>query len=538
MKRSLTMEQALGQRLLLAFQGKDRPSEEIVQALREYRAGGLTFFRSLNIENPAQVRRLTDQLQALVRGLDLPPLLIATDQEGGQLMAIGEGTTPLPGNMALGATGSAELARKAGEVLGRELAAMGVNVNYAPCVDVNNNPINPVVGIRSFGEDPAAVCKLAAAMIQGIQSQGVAATAKHFPGHGDVPSDSHYGLPSVPYSLERLEAVELPPFQAAIDADVQMVMTAHLALPAIDGPDAPPATLSRKILTGLLRQKLGFQGVTITDAMDMHAIRQGEYLGEDALRAFQAGADLLLLTSDSGDQKRVYQALLQAAKNGAVDAGELDASVGRILALKAWLGKQPPAPDLSVVGCAEHRRVADEISEGAVTLVRDQGGLIPLRLRPDQRVAVVTPKPQDLTPADTSSYVVPALASSLRGYHRAVDEFIFPFSPEAEDIAVLCTRLAGYDLLLVGTLNAVNQPGQQMLVRGLLKTGIPTIVAALRLPYDLGSFPEAPTYVCTYGILEPSMRALAKMLFGAGKFSGRLPVGIPELYRAGYRLER
>ncbi len=538
MKRSLTVEQAIGQRLLLAFQGKDRPSEEIVQGLREYRAGGITFFRSLNIENPAQVRQLTDQLQALARELDLPPLLIATDQEGGQLMAIGEGTTPLPGNMALGATGSAELARKAGVVLGRELAAMGVNVNYAPCVDVNNNPDNPVVGIRSFGEDPAAVCKLGAAIIQGIQSQGVAATAKHFPGHGDVPSDSHYGLPSVPYSLERFEAVELPPFQAAIDAEVQMVMTAHLALPAIDGPDAPPATLSRKILTGLLRQRLGFQGVTITDAMDMHAIRQGEYLGEDALRAINAGADLLLLTSDRHDQERVYQALLQAAKNGGVDAGELDSALGRILALKDWLGKQTPAPDLSVVGCAEHRKVADDIAEGSVTLVRDQAGLIPLRLRPDQRVAVVMPKPQDLTPADTSSYVVPALASSLRHYHTAVDEFIVPFGPEAEDVATLCTQLGGYDLLLVGTLNAANQPGQQMLVREMLKTGIPTIVAALRLPYDLASFPEALTFVCTYGILEPSLRALAKMLFGEGKFSGSLPVGIPGMYLMGHRLSR
>ncbi len=453
-------------------------------------------------------------------------------------MAIGEGTTPLPGNMALGATGSAELARKAGVVLGRELAAMGVNVNYAPCVDVNNNPANPVVGIRSFGEDPAAVCRLAAAMIEGIQSQGVAATAKHFPGHGDVPGDSHYVLPSVPYSLERLEAVELPPFQAAIDAGVRMVMTAHLALPAIDGPDAPPATLSRNILTGLLREKLGFHGVTITDAMDMHAIRQGEHLGEEALRAIHAGADLLLLTSDSGDQERVYKTLLQAATSGGLEALESDAAVSRILALKDWLSEQPAKPDLSVVGCAEHLRVADEIAEGSATLVRDQAGLIPLRLRPDQRVAVVMPKPQDLTPADTSSYVVPALASSLRQYHTAVDEFIVPFSPSEEEVAALCTRLAGYDLLLVGTLNAANQPGQQMLVRGLLKTGIPTIVVALRLPYDLASFPEASTYVCTYGILEPSMRALAKMLIGEGEFSGRLPVGIPGLYRAGYRLER
>ena len=208
--------QAIGQKLLLAFAGKDRPSKEIVQALDELHGGGITLFRSLNIDHPAQVRELTDQLQRLARALGLPPLLIATDQEGGQLMAIGNGATQLPGNMALGATGSTELARRAGQVLGRELAAMGVNVNYAPCVDVNLNPANPVVGLRSFGENPAEVARLGSAMVEGIQSQGVVATAKHFPGHGDTAVDSHHGLPVVPHSLERLNRVELPPFQACL----------------------------------------------------------------------------------------------------------------------------------------------------------------------------------------------------------------------------------------------------------------------------------------------------------------------------------
>ncbi len=226
-------------------------------------------------------------------------------------MAVGEGTTQLPGNMALGATGSAELARKAGEVLGQELAAMGINVNYAPSCDVNINPQNPVIGIRSFGENPEDVARLAGAMIEGIQSQGVAATAKHFPGHGDTAGDSHHGLPSVPHNIERLEQVEFPPFRAAIDADVKLMMTAHLALPALDGPDAPPATLSRRILHGLLREELGFEGVIVTDAMDMGAIRQGKALGEDAVRAVAAGADLLLLTSNPDDQRCVYESLLK-----------------------------------------------------------------------------------------------------------------------------------------------------------------------------------------------------------------------------------
>ncbi len=536
MKDSMNIEQAIGQKLLLAFTGKDKPSDEIVHAVREYKASGITFFRSLNIDEPVQVRQLTESLQRLARDLNLPPLLIATDQEGGQLMAVGEGTTQLPGNMALGATGSADLARRAGEVLGRELSAMGINVNYAPSVDVNLNPQNPVVGTRSFGENPSVVADLASAMIQGIQSQGVAATAKHFPGHGDTASDSHHGLPSVPHSLERLQAVELIPFQAAIQAGVKLMMTAHLALPALDGPDAPPATLSRNILNNLLRKELGFEGVSITDAMDMHAIRQGEFLGEDAVRAVNAGADLLLLTSDPSDQERVYRSLMQAAQTGSLDLDEIKASAQRIQSLKDWLAKKFSMPELSVIGCSEHQKVADEIAEASITLVRDQANLLPLHLEANQRIAVVIPKPQALTPADTSSYIAPALAHSLRAFHQYVDEFVIPYAPTESDISALLLHLKDYHHIVVGTLNAYTQTGQQTLVRETLKTGIPTIVVALRLPYDLAAFPEAPTYLCTYSILEPSMRALAKEVFGHGEIKGRLPVAIPGLYEAEYHL--
>jgi len=520
----------VGQKLLLAFQGKE-PSPEIINALKKYKPGGLTFFRSLNIDNPTQVRELTYSLQRIARDLDLPPLLIATDQEGGQLMAIGEGTTPLPGNMALGATGSTELARKTGEVLGRELVAMGVNVNYAPICDVNINPQNPVIGIRSFGEDPAAVAELASAMIKGIQSQGVAATAKHFPGHGDTDGDSHHGLPSVLHTLERLQRVEFPPFQAAIAADAKLMMTAHLALPAIDGPDAPPATLSRNILQGLLRNQLGFNGVIVTDAMDMKAIRQGDALGEDAVKAAAAGADLLLLTSNPDDQRHVYKRLLDALQRSELDPETTTASIERILSLKRWLAGNPQ-PDLDVVGCVAHWTIANEIAERSMTLTRNEAGLLPLNVKSEGKIAVVVPKPVDLTLADTSSYITPSLATAMRNYHPDVDEYLIPYEPEPQEIAEILDRLKSYDILVLGTLNAFASPNQAEFVRQGLKLGIPTVVAALRLPYDLMVFPEAQTYICTYSILEPSMQALAKALFGRISFEGRLPVSIPGLYKA------
>jgi beta-N-acetylhexosaminidase len=527
------IERLIGQKLLFAFHGREKPSPEIVNAFRKYHPGGISLFRSLNMGTPLQIRELNASLQRLARELGLPSLIIATDQEGGQLMAVGN-ATPLPGNMALGAARSKELARKAGEVLGREMSALGINVNYAPCVDVNVNPLNPVVGTRSFGEDPILVGELAVAMIEGIQSQGVAATVKHFPGHGDTASDSHLGLTTVPHSLERLRAVELLPFVAALKADAKLVMTAHLGILSVDGPDAPPATLSPNVINGLLRRDLGFSGVVITDALDMRAIRQGELLREDALRAAKAGADLLLVTSDPLDQTRVYESLLNAARTGELGKDELEASVARITRLKKWLSEQPPAPDLDVIQGAGHMKIADEIAEKSITLVRDRSRLLPIRLVSDKRIGVVVPAPQDLTPADTSSYVMPKLADSIRAYHSRADEFLISMSPDKREQASIIGQLQGYDLIVLGTINAHAEEKQAGFVRAVLQTGIPTIVVAMRLPYDLMAFPQASTFVCVYSILEPSMRAAARALFGHGEVTGRLPVSIPGLYEAGH----
>jgi beta-N-acetylhexosaminidase len=526
------LEHLIGQKLLLAFHGKESLSPEIIHVFQKYYPGGITLFRSLNIATLSQTRALTDSLQRLARELNLPHLLIATDQEGGQLMAVGDGT-PLPGNMALGATRSTELARTAGEVLGRELSALGINVNYAPCADVNINPQNPVVGVRSFGEDPHLVAELTAAMIEGIQSQGVAATVKHFPGHGDTSSDSHHGLSALPHSLDRLCSVELPPFAAAVKADAKLIMTAHLGITSIDGPDALPATLSPNVIGGLLRRDLAYDGVVITDAMDMKAIRQGELLREDSLRAAKAGADLLLMMSDPQDQARAFEGLLHGTQTGQLSKEELQASVARISRLKKWISDHSISQDLTVIRSAEHMKVANEIAEESITLVRDQNNYLPIKLDEDQRIAVIVPIPQDLTPADTSSYVQPKLAESVRKYHARTDEFTIPYSPSENDIASILERVREYDLIIVGTINAYVEKDQASFVRELLKISKPVIIVAMRLPYDLSVLPQASTFVCTYSILEPSMRAVAKVLFGQAEMKGQLPVSIPSMKEAG-----
>lgn len=524
-----TLEQLIGQRLMWGFPGLE-PTHAILERIAAQQVSGVTLFSDLNTHDAAQVRALTAALQAAARGSGQPPLLIGTDQEGGQLMAVGRGTTHFPGNLALGATDSSELAYEVGHALGRELAAMGVNVNYAPVCDVNTNPQNPVVGTRSFGEEPALVGRLAAAMVEGLQAAGVAATAKHFPGHGDTATDSHYGTPILPHGEARLEQVEWSPFGAAIEAGTRLVMTAHVALPEVDAVPNLPATLSRYLMSHVLREKLGFEGVIISDAMGMGAI---DNWFVDMMAAVLAGVDLLLLDGDAERQATVYQNLLHAARRGIFEKTELAASARRIQNLKSWVAAQAQ-PAFEVVGCVEHQALARRVARESVTLVKDDAALLPLRLPAEARVAVITPLPADLTPADTSSRFVCGLADAVRRYHPSVTDYIVSHHPTESEIAAVREQALECDLILVGTLNAFAQPEQAALVHVLVETEVPLIAIAMRMPYDLQAFPNVQTYLCTYSLHEPSMEAAAQALWGEIPIRGRLPTSIPGLFSVGH----
>ncbi|HLJ48320.1 MAG TPA: glycoside hydrolase family 3 protein [Bryobacteraceae bacterium] len=523
---AITLEQAAGQQFLLSFQGKQRPPRELIQILRRQHVGGIVLFRAKNMGSLDDLRGLTEALQAEAAKAGQPPLLIAADQEGGQLMAIGD-ATPFPGNLALGATRSEKLAYLVGQALGREVSAVGINVDFAPVCDVNNNPRNPVVGTRSFGENPALVGRLSAAMVKGLQRSGVAASAKHFPGHGDTSSDSHHGAPVLPHDLKRLQRIELPPFRSAIAAGVRLIMTAHIVLPALNGHSESPATLSPQILRGLLRRKLGFEGLIVTDALDMHAMDQGAGLPIDVITALNAGADLLIFNHDLGRLETVFTSVLQALRRGLLSVDELNASALRILNLKKWVIRRKQLP-LSVVGCREHRELAQEVARQSVTLVHDRSGLLPVRVPAAARIAVVVPRPEDLTPADTSSYLIPGLAPAVRRHHPSVEEFVIAMNPSAAEVRQLREQLRSFDLVIAGTINADTHRGQAGLITALLKQSTPTIAVALRMPYDIWAYPLAPVYACTYSILQPSMDALADALWGLIPFPGQLPVSIPE----------
>jgi beta-N-acetylhexosaminidase len=304
-------------------------------------------------------------------------------------------------------------------------------------------------------------------------------------------------------------------------------MTAHIVMPALNGgSNELPATLSHKILRDLLRHKMRFNGVIVSDALDMHAMEQGSGYVAETMAAAAAGIDLLLFNHDLSRVEPACSNLLQAARRGLLSADEIHASARRILALKNWIKRQPQEP-LAVVGCRDHLQLAREVARKSVTLVRDSARQLPLRVSPESRIAVAIPRPQDLTPADTSSYVKPVLADALRRYHPRVDEFSFGMSPASEEIIALCEQLAKYEIVILGTINATAHPKQAELVKKLVKQGTRLIMVALRMPYDLAAYPGVSTYICTYSILPPAMEALAEALFGRIAFTGILPATIP-----------
>lgn len=522
----LTLEQAVGQQFLLSFEGKERVPQEFVAILERHALGGVVLFRHKNIGTLTEVRKLTRDLQKAALRAGQSQLLIAADQEGGQLMALGHGS-PFPGNMALGAAGSSALAYKVGRAIGLELAAVGINVDFAPVCDINNNPANPVVGTRSFGEDPELVAQLAGGMIRGLQSSGVAATAKHFPGHGDTSTDSHHHAPVVNHGLKRIHAVELVPFRAAVKSNARLIMPAHIVMPALNGGSlALPSTLSRRILQDVLRARLRFKGVIVSDALDMHALEQGPGFIAETITAVAAGIDLLLFNHDLVRVEEAWINLVQAARRGLILPDAIQRSAQRVLSLKTWTARWPQPP-LAVIRSRKHLQLAREVARRSVTLVRNASGVVPLRLRSDERIGVAVPRPENLTEADTSSYERPELAASLRRYHPHVDEFLFSIDPSAGEIEHLCAKLRDYDLVVVGTINTSVNPGQAALIKKLQKQGSRLAAVALRLPYDIACYPAVSTYVCTYSILPPSMEAVADALFGRIPFRGKLPVSVP-----------
>lgn len=522
---SMSLEDKIGQLFMVYVHGEsaDTDRADAVASNRErlgadsgaafvaaYQPGGIIYFDWANgLSDPEQIAALSSGLQEAAE----IPLLIATDQEYGTVVRIGEPATQFPGSMPLGATRDTEAARRAAEAAGAELRAMGLNHNFAPNADVNVDPANPVIGVRSFGSDPALVAEFATAQIGGYQAGGVAVAAKHFPGHGDTATDSHVGLPVITHTAEEWERIDAPPFIAAIEAGADMVMSAHLQFPALDD-SLKPATLSEPILTGLLRERLGFEGVIVTDALDMEGVRT-DY-GDDrvAVMALQAGVDLLLMPPDF---PLAYEAVLAAVEAGELTEDRIDASVRRLLELKQRRGltaeAAPASADLALVGADEHLALAADIAERSITLLANDGTL------PFAGGSVLVTGWGENTTA--------RLTEALAGLGVQADALVTGEAPDAAAIAAAVDAAKERDLVVVTTFNVASGSPQATLVAELLKAGVPVVAAAVGTPYDAARLPGVNAALATYSYTAPSLAALAKAITGAVDPSGTLPVDVP-----------
>lgn len=522
----MSPEEKVGQLFLAYFEGAEL-TQAAYELIVDCHAGGIVLFSITgNIENPAQVARLTNALQstATTHGAGVP-LLIAVDQEGGPVVRLTTGATVFPSNMAVGATGSTELARQMARVTAEELRALGINMNLAPVLDVNSNPDNPVIGIRSFGSAPELVSELGTAMLQAYQAAGIVAAVKHFPGHGDTAVDSHVSMPVVDKDLAQLQRVELPPFQAAIDAGVDAIMTAHVLFPAVV-QDGKPATLSADVLDGLLRRQMVYDGLIVSDSLLMGALDNWSDTAGVAELAVAAGVDLLAFGPDPhhapSEQKLAYQHLLALVESGVISQDRLDASVRRILATKAKYGLLEWSPvDVATVsehvGTPEHQAVAHEVALASVTLVKDETGALPLA--PDAPVLLIWPARAG------------DLGSAVTAYGANVELLPLSLDPTPEEIAQAVTRAASGAKVIVATVNTRRFPGQSALVQALLPYA-PAVIA-LGDPNDLLAFPDVPAYLATYSNVPVSLDAVAQILFGFAEPKGRLPVAIPGLFERG-----
>jgi beta-N-acetylhexosaminidase len=512
----MTLEQKVGQVFMLGFEGTSLNAANRA-LIHDLHLGGVTLF-ARNIDNGPQLAQLDASLQTIA---DPVPLFISVDQEGGLVVRVTDGATIFPGNMAVGATGDPQLASQIAQASAGELLAMGVNMDLAPVVDVNTNPLNPVIGVRSFGSNPDLVSNMGAQTIETLQSSGVSAVAKHFPGHGDTSVDSHRDLPVVPYPLERLQSLEFLPFQAAMQAGVDGIMTGHLYLPAIEPQQDLPATLSKTVLTGLLRDKLGYQGLILTDALDMDAIKKDRPASEAAIQAFEAGADMLLVAGINEDDRQHLgdgpPALLAAVESGRVSEERLNASVLRILEAKARRGTlagavaPPSTPDVSVLNSPKHRALALDVARKAATLQRDERGVLPLDR--SQRVLVVvanSPTRSDVVDDHLSSSLLEAIRQFAPSAVGATPRNAVPAAGSA-------------DVIVFGTYDLPQDPVQQSLAESLAATGKPIIGVSLRGPYDADAAPEIGTYLTVYGDRPVHLQSAAEALFGQLSPTGNVP---------------
>jgi beta-N-acetylhexosaminidase len=560
----LTLDERVGQLIAPALESTYLPTDsddfdKLVRVVQESHAGGVIAFGGAEpaprvLLNPAYGSVILGQPLALaatinrLQAVSPAPLLVSSDFEYGAGMRIA-GATRFPRAMALGAAGDERLAFESARITAIEGRAMGVHLNFAPVADVNNNARNPVVNTRSFGEDPARVGALVSAYVRGLQQGGMLATLKHFPGHGDTEVDSHLGLPIIMHPRERLDRTELPPFRAGIEAGAAAVMVAHIELPSLD-PEKGPATFSRPVITGLLRKDLAFDGLIVTDAMKMDAITRLMSPGEAAVKAVQAGVDLVL---DSPDSVAAFKAVRAAVEAGQIDRAAIDASARRILEAKARLGlHKTRAVSMDsvplVVGGRQHREVARAISEKSLTLIKDERNTVPLSLAPGASLLYlsVLDYPSGWRIAAPSRTMIPELQKRWPAI-EAIEVSDRSTPDELELVRAMATR---YDAVVAGIFVRVSSasarldlaPGVVRLLQDIARASAqrsrPMVGVFFGSPYVAADVAEIPAQLLTYDFSDLAEESAVRALAGEIPIGGTLPIELPGLFKVGHGLSR
>lgn len=522
---TMTVEEKVGQVFMVWFQGSTL-SEDLTGLIRDRHLGGVILYSSAgNIESPKQVAALSAALQsAAAKTKGLPGLFIGVDQEGGPVARLRQGLTLFPSQMAQAAAGRADLVRQAAAITSQELAACGINVDFAPVADVNINPANPVIGIRSFGSNPADVARLTAAATAGYVDARMICTPKHFPGHGDTAVDSHIGLPTVSHDAATLNKVDWPPFRAAFAAKAPAVMTAHVLTPAASN-DGLPATLSTHMLQGVLRGQMGFNGVIFTDSLGMGAVATTYGTPEAAVRSLLAGADVLLIGADKGrpasERLEAMDAVLAAVRQGRLPMRRLDAAVRNVLRLKEQYGVldasqlATPLPDLQTrLATPEHMAVATNIARRSLTALHLDPSRLPLKAAAS--TLIVRPK-IGRTPLDTESETAIAAWPGVRTAFT-------PPAPDATAIQAVVQKVDATTTVVFLATDVLRHPQQARLAEALAKAAPGRfIVVAAESPYDDRVLPDAPVRLAMYGETPVGLAVLQEGLFTRFRFTGRCP---------------
>ena len=541
----MTLRQKVGQLIMPWVLGDFAPDgtashERMLGYIRDQQIGGVI----MSVGSPTEVAAKLNDFQDHSEF----PLLVAADLETGagfrmrgavQMPGTIElgGATDFPTLMALGASGDLRLAYEMGRITAVEARAVGIHVPFAPVLDVNNNPDNPIINVRSFGADPEQVARLGAAFVRGIQENGGIATGKHFPGHGDTETDSHLALPLIPYDRARMDSVELRPFRAAIDAGMGAVMTAHISVPGISNGDLTPSTLNPAILTTLLREDMGFDGLLFTDAMDMSAIARQYSAEEAAVRAVEAGADVILMPPSPA---RAVDGIVAAVESGRISEARIDASVRRLLDTKQAIGlhlnRKVSLEDIqAVVGIPSHTDVAAEVAERSITVLRNGRNLLPLLGTRTARVMSVSFRRSSDVLA--GRYFNRRLRATYPQLSTA--ELDRDVSPSVYEGLLRAARRQA--LVIVSTyVTAVSYQGSLALpeevvdfIEGLGRIGVPHLLVSFGNPYLITSFPDVQAYMLAWSGSEASQSAAARAIFGEFDVTGRTPTSIPPLFDIG-----